>query len=185
MVISMNDDKRAYQPMQRLSRRYLKWAVYGAAILLAVILQSLPRLFPSVGGARPILVIPVVVCIAMFEGPIGGAAAGIAGGILWDLFSDRLLGFNALLLLFICCACGLMAQLLIRNNLLSSLLMTAAALFSQGILDWFFNVLLLSKSEPLYTLLHLTLPNMLYSFLLTPILYFIIYALARKLRSRE
>lgn len=181
----MNDDKRAYQPIQRLSSRYLKWTAYGVVILLSTILQSLPRLFPSVGGSHPILVIPVVVCIAMFEGPIGGAAAGIAGGILWDLFSDRLLGFNALLLLFICCACGLMAQLLIRNNLLSSLLMTAAALFSQGILDWFFNVVLLSESEPVYILLHLTLPNMLYSFVLTPIIYFIVYAMARKLRNRE
>lgn len=181
----MNDDKRAYQPMQRLSIRYLKWTVYGLLLLLACILQSLPHLFPSFGGSRPLLVIPVAVCIAMFEGPIGGAAAGIAGGILWDLFSDRLLGFNALLLLFICGACGLLAQLLIRNNLISSLLMTAAALITQGVLDWFFNVVLVSQPEPIYALLHFTLPDMLYSLILTTPIYFIVYAAARKLRKRE
>lgn len=180
-----NNDKRAYQPIERLSSRYLKWAAYGLVILLACILQSLPRLFPAVGGAHPLLVVPVVVCIAMFEGPIGGAAAGIAGGILWDLFSVRLLGYNALMLMMICCFCGLMAQLLIRNNLLSSMLMTAAALLVQGLLDWFFNHVLISQPEPLYALTHITLPNMAYSLILTPLLYWIVYRVARALRKRE
>ncbi len=124
--------------ISRLSSRYIKWTAYGLVILLTSILQSIPNSLPPIGGARPALMVPVVDCIAMFEGPIGGAAAGVGGGILWDLFSDRLLGFNALLLLIICCACGLMSQMLIRNNLVSSMLMTAAALFVQGLINWFF-----------------------------------------------
>lgn len=171
--------------INRLSSRYLKWTAYGLVILLASILQSLPNFLPVIGCARPTLIIPIVVCIAMFEGPVGGAAAGVAGGILWDIFSDRLLGFNALLLLIICCACGLMSQLLIRNNLISSMLMAAAALFAHGLIDWFIYDLMLENDQPLNTLLWYTAPGFVYSLLLTPPLYFAVYFVARLLRNRE
>jgi rod shape-determining protein MreD len=171
--------------INRLSSRYLKWTAYGLILLLTSILQSLPRFLPEIGGSRPILIIPVVVFIAMFEGPVGGASAGIAGGILWDLFSDRLLGFNALLLLIICCACGLMSQLLIRNNLISSMLMTAAALFSHGIIDWFIYDLMLENDQPLNMLLWYTIPSFFYSLILAPLLYLLIYHVSRTLRNLE
>lgn len=171
--------------ISRMSGRYIKWTAYGLVILLTTILQSLPHFLPAVGYAKPILIVPVAVCIAMFEGPVGGAAAGIAGGFLWDLFSDRLLGFNALLLLILCCACGLLSQLLIRNNLLSSTLMTAAALFVQGLLNWFFYDLLLENEQALTALIHFTLPGFFYSLILTPPLYLAVYSVVRFLRSRE
>jgi hypothetical protein len=69
---------KAYHQVQRLSVRYLKGTAYGLVILLTAIIQSLPHALPSFGGARPLLIIPVVVCIAMFEGPVNGAIAGIA-----------------------------------------------------------------------------------------------------------
>lgn len=128
------------EPMRKLSDRYLQWTAYGLLILLTILVQATPKLLPAVFGARPLLIVPLVVCIAMFVGPIGGASAGIAGGILWDLYADRLLGFNALLLLFIGCACGLLVRLLMRNNLLTAMLLSAAALLFQGFMDWFSTV---------------------------------------------
>ena len=106
-------------PVRKLSGRYLKWTAYGLLILGAGLLQMAPRVFPAVFGARPLLLIPIVVSIAMFEGPVGGAAAGIAGGLLWDLYADRLFGFSALFLMAICCACGLEGELKIENGKLS------------------------------------------------------------------
>lgn len=169
----------------RMSSRYLKWTVYGLILILTSVLQSLPDFPPRIFGVRPILMVTVTVCIAMFEGPVGGAAAGVAGGLLWDLFSDRLLGFNAFLLLIICCICGLLSQLLIRNNLLSSSLMAAAALFVQGIADWFFNYVLPSQSEPFYALFRLALPTVLYSLAVTPLLYIGIYAAKKFLLKHD
>ncbi len=149
---------------------------------------------PAAGGApadpgdlrgQALLVVPTVVFIAMFTGPVGGAAAGIAGGLIWDLYSDRLLGFNAIVLLIACCACGLLLRLLIRNNLLSALLLAAGVLLFQGLMDWFFNYVLLGGTEPWYMLLHLTLPNILYSLALSPLLYGLVRLIAHVLRKRE
>ena len=126
----MADDEKLHgkNPVPRLAGRYIKWTAYGLLILLFSTPQPTPRL------------IPLTVCIAMYAGPVGGAAAGIAGGFLWDLYSDRLLGFNALLLLAVGCACGLLVRLLLRNNLLSALLLVGGALLFQGLADWFFTV---------------------------------------------
>lgn len=179
------NDKLAYKPFQKLSQRYLKGAVYGILLILTNILQSLPHFPPSIGGSRPLLMIPVVVCIAMFEGPVIGGVVGAAGGFLWDLFADRLLGFNALILLAICCACGLLSQFLIRNNLLSCMLMVGIALFLQGIFDWFFNYVISSQEHPFYVLFHMTIPNMIYSIILTPILYGMVYSTVKFLRNHE
>ena len=174
----MADDEKLHgkNPVPRLAGRYIKWTAYGLLILLFSILQSTPRLIPEICGASPLLLVPLTVCIAMYAGPVGGATAGIAGGFLWDLYSDRLLGFNALLLL---------VRLLLRNNLLSALLLVGGALLFQGLADWFFTVLLLGRDSPLYVLLHMTLPDLLYSLVLAPLIYALVTGVTRLLRHRE
>lgn len=171
-------------PMHRLSIRYLKWTAYGLLLLAAAILQATPHAF-TVLGARPLLLIPMVVCVAMFTGPVGGAAAGVAAGILWDLNSTRLLGFNALVLMAVGCGCGLFVHLLLRNNLLSAMLLFSGALLIQGLADWFFNTLLLGKEDPLFRLLHLQLPDMAFTLVVSPLVYGVTLLVARLLRRRE
>lgn len=172
-------------PVRKLSGRYLKWTAYGLFLLLMCLLQAAPYLIPEIFGARPLLVVPTVVFIAMFTGPIGGAAAGIAGGLLWDLYSDRLLGFNAIVLLIICCACGLLVRLLIRNNLLSAMLLFSGALLTQGLMDWFFNYVLWMKEDPLYMLGRMLLPDMAYTLVVSPLLYGLTLLIAKTLRKRD
>lgn len=174
-----------HNPMHRLSARYLKWTAYGLWLLLICVLQNTPRLLPEILGARPVLVVPLVVCIALYTGPLGGAAAGVAAGLLWDMYSTRLLGFNALLLLVIGCVCGLLVRLLIRNNILSAMLLMTAALVLQGLADWLGNYVILAVEDAGFVLLHTILPNMAYTLVLSPLLYLITRAIAKGLAKRE
>ena len=171
--------------MRRLSDRYLKWTAYGLLILLVTLLQATEGLIPPIFGVRPLLVVPLTVCIAMFVGPTGGAAAGIACGILWDLYGARLLGFNALLLLVTGCLCGLLITLLMRNNLLTALLLSAAALLFVGMMNWLCYTVLLAEPEPGFVLVRRILPSLAYSFALTPLLYGGTFLTARILKRRE
>lgn len=176
---------REKSPIQRLSGRYLKWTAYGLLLLGAALLQMAPHVFPEIGGARPCLLLPVVVSIAMFEGPIGGAAAGVAAGLLWDLYAARLFGFNALILLVIGCVCGLLVRLLIRNNVLSATLLILGALLVQGLLDWFCYYVIWMREEPLFVLWRFVLPNMAYTLVLAPALYGLTLFVAKMLRRRD
>ena len=116
---------------------------------------------------------------------LGGAAAGIACGILWDLYGARLLGFNALLLLVTGCLCGLLITLLMRNNLLTALLLSAAALLFVGLMNWLCYTVLLAEPEPGFILVRRILPSLAYSFVLTPLLYGGTFLTARILKRRE
>ena len=59
------------------TKRYL---MYALIIFLAHILQNIVPVFPESASVRPILLIPVAVCIAMFEGELVGAVAAVTGG---------------------------------------------------------------------------------------------------------
>lgn len=47
-------------------------------------------------GPRPDLVLVVVLCIAMYDGPLAGALSGFAAGLAVGLLSDHVLGVAAL-----------------------------------------------------------------------------------------
>lgn len=167
----------------RINRLYLRWVAYGLILLFVSLLQAAPRLFPAFFGAHPVPLVPFVVCIAMFEGPVVGAAFGIGGGLLWALYADRLFGFDALLLLAIGCMCGLLVQVFLRNNWLTSLLLNGAVLLLYVLVDWLLRYVLFRNAEAVYALLHILLPNALYTFILSPLVYVLIYRVARSMRE--
>ena len=101
------------------------------------------------------------------------------------MYADRLFGFSALFLMAICCACGLLVRLLIRNNLLSAMLLFSGALLTQGLMDWFFNYVLWMKEDPLYMLGRMLLPDMAYTLVVSPLLYGLTLLIAKTLRKRD
>ena len=167
----------------RINRLYLRWVAYGLILLFVSLLQAAPRLFPAFFGAHPVPLVPFVVCIAMFEGPMVGAAFGVGGGLLWALYADRLFGFDALLLWAIGCMCGLLVQVFLRNNWLTSLLLNGAVLLLYVLVDWLLRYVLFRNAEAVYALLHILLPNALYTFILSPLVYVLIYRVARSMRE--
>lgn len=167
----------------KINKLYLRWVAYGLVLLAVSLLQSAPAVFPAIGGAHPVPLISAVVCIAMFEGPVAGAVIGAASGLLWALYTHRLFGFDALLLLAIGCACGLLVRVFLRNNYLSALLLNGAVLLLYLLTDWLVRFVLFLNPDALYALTHILLPNALYTFILSPIMYAIIYRIARGLRE--
>ena len=82
---------------------YRQGILIGTCIFLAVVIELtlLSRL--GIPGATPDLVVVTVVAIALAMGPVQGASAGFAAGILLDLSppSDTLVGVNAIIYLII------------------------------------------------------------------------------------
>lgn len=172
----------AESPHPRLNNRVVEIVAYGLLILLLGLWQQAPRGWPIIAGGRPLLLVPLVACIAMFAGPVGGAAAGAAAGLLWDLYSTRLFGFNALVLLTIGCVVGLLVRLLLRNNPLSALLLTAGAVIAQALLDWLCNYLLPARDGALLLLGHTVLPNLIYTLVLCLPVYVLVRGATKMLK---
>ena len=60
--------------MQQRKKLYhiLKWSSYVLLIIIAYVLQTTTSLF-VIFGVKPLLLVPLAVCIAMFEGEFAGA----------------------------------------------------------------------------------------------------------------
>ena len=68
--------------MQQRKKLYhiLKWSSYVLLIIIAYVLQTTTSLF-VIFGVKPLLLVPLAVCIAMFEGEFAGAIFGaVAAG---------------------------------------------------------------------------------------------------------
>ena len=166
-----------------IQARYLSWTAWGLLILLFSLLQAMPHAF-EIGGARPLFLVPLVVGIALFNGPIGGAAAGLAAGLLWDLYATHIYGFNGLVMMIIGCVAGLLIWLFLRSTWLTAWLLSAAAVLAQVLADWLFCYLIAGRDGPGWVLFHLYLPNALYTALLSPLFYFLTRSVIRTLRRR-
>lgn len=163
-------------------KNYLSFLVYGLAALVVLLLQSAPHLFPSLWGARPVPVVLLVVCVALCEGAQAGAIIGGLAGLLWGIYSFRLFGFDALVLMLIGLTAGLLVEWLLRANLLSALLLCAGACVAQALLEWLFCYVIFFKEQVFAVLVQVYLPNCLYTVVLTPLMYWLVLGLARMIR---
>ena len=166
-------------------RKIFKWAVDLALIFLISIVQMTPHFLPAIFNARPVLLIPLVVCIAMFEGDALGIACGILGGLFWDAIGSRLIGFNSILMLLFAFACAMLIEHLMSRRLVTGMLFCAGALVLWQLADWLCFHVLPGYGSAGITLLTTGLPVVAYSFVFVFPFYFLVRWMSRKLNPAE
>ena len=121
----------------RSRSQILKWGCYVLALFVCAALQTTPGLF-QLGQAKPLLVLPLCLAVAVFEGEFAGALLGTVGGLLWDYAAGRTVGMLALELLLLCFGVSVLVQLYLQGstwNFALISMVTAALVLS---LDWLF-----------------------------------------------
>ena len=122
---------------RRSRSQLLKWGCYVLALFVCAALLFLFGLF-LLGQAKPLLVLPLCLAVAVFEGEFAGALFGTVGGLLWDYTAGRTVGMLALELLLMCFALSVLVQLYLQGstwNFALISMVTAALVLS---LDWLF-----------------------------------------------
>mgnify|MGYP000291447692 CR=1 FL=1 len=152
--------------------KFIRWTVYIAETILLYIIQLTPGLLPAVGGVRPVLLISSALCIAMFEGDMGGLFIGILSGFFIDLGGNSVIGFHSILLGLCCYFIGLLTMQLVRTNILTCLMFGAVSIVLICFSQWFFYFVIWRYLDQGYALLHHYLPKMAYTFCVLPVLYF-------------
>jgi len=159
--------------------------VLAALILLAAILQNTRGFFPEPFGIRAFLLIPLTVSVSMFERSYAGVLFGILAGALWDSVSVAWNGFNALFLMLTAAGCGLLITLLMRNHLLTAVILSGSA----SLLYCLFYILLFITAKGLgdagYLLVRYYLPEAVYTTLFTPVFYLFVKAVMRVTATEE
>lgn len=122
---------------RRSRSQLLKWGCYVLALFVCAALQTTPGLF-QLGEAKPLLVLPLCLAVAVFEGEFAGALLGTVGGLLWDCTAGRTVGMLALELLLLCFAVSAVTQLYFKNSAANFALIASAAALLVLTLDWLF-----------------------------------------------
>jgi rod shape-determining protein MreD len=152
----------------------------GLWIITAIAVQSalLSRL--TFLGPHPELVLVVVLCIALYDGPLAGAVSGFTAGFAVDLLSDHVLGTGALVLCVAGWATGMVRDYYDRFSATTPIVIVAVAsllsMFALGAL-----LKLLGDPHVTWSALAADVPRIaLYDAVLTPFVFAGLSALNRR-----
>ncbi len=124
------------------------------------------------------LLIPAVICIAMFERDIAGMFFGLFAGALWDMHASGA-SFNALFLLTVGFICGTLINTIMRNNIVTALLLTVIFVPVYEIGYWFFHYIVVGLDMAGFMFLRYYLPGIAYTVVLLPIMFIFIRAVEK------
>ncbi|MEG1932314.1 MAG: rod shape-determining protein MreD [Pygmaiobacter sp.] len=143
-----------------------KHGCYLLTLFFAYVLQTVPGLF-SIGGIKPVLLVPLAITIAAFEGEFVGALYGMLAGLLWEIAAGRTIGGFSILLLALCFVCGVSVALYLRRTVLNLSLLSAGCLLLLCSSDFIFSYWLQGYSGIAGVYFLRMLPTVCYSAALT------------------
>lgn len=154
-------------------------------ILICFLLQS--TVFPKITffSVKPNLLIIVTASFGFMRGKKEGMFFGFICGILMDIFWGGLLGFYALIYTTIGYVNGFFKRMFYDEDIKLPLGMIAASELIYGLVVYICLFMLQGEFNFLYYLVHIILPELVYTILVTLVLYQIILQINRKLEAEE
>lgn len=151
-------------------RLVLKWGLY---LLLALLCYVFMTTSPGT-GVKPLLLIPVALCIAMWESEMPSALTGVICGLLLDSACGKVMGYNGLMLMALCLFVSLLFLHLMRQNFVNSIFVVTISSILLGVLDFFFYHGIWGYDRVELIFWDYTLPSVLLTILSTVPVYFIV-----------
>ena len=156
-----------------------KYSAYGLVLLVLYVLQTTPGLF-VIFGSKPVLVVPAAIAIAMHEGELTGGFYGAFAGLLCDMGSSLLFGFNGFLLTFFCVVAGLLVTHLMHSNIWNIMLFTLITMLAIGSLEFLFGYGMWGLPNVWMIYVYSTLPLIAYTTIVSPLLFWLMRFIHRK-----
>lgn len=161
----------------------IKYIFYCLIILICDLLQNVSGLFPEIYGARCFLLLPVSIILAMGEDERNGALLGLFAGLLWDLTSGVHMGFNCIYIMLMCFFSSALVTYIARNIFITNIVSITVTTVLYAFICWLFFIIIKGISGGEMTLVTFYLPCVIYTLVLTPIIYLILKPIKRKLNQ--
>ena len=158
----------------------VRYLAYFLEIIVCYIVQTTPGFTPEVFGGRPVLMIPIALTIAIFEGEVPAIVFGIICGLLADTGYNGPMGFYAIMLMILCYTVSILMENYIRTNLLTALLAGAVSIPVILTLQFILFYVLMGYGDVLEYFLAHYVSRILYTFALVPVFYGINRFIAQK-----
>jgi rod shape-determining protein MreC len=154
-------------------------------IAVCYLLQSTVFQALSFASISPNLMIVVVSAFGFMRGKKEGLWIGFFTGLLLDIFTGSILGFYALLYMYVGYFNGFFRKMFYPEDIKLPMLLIAVSDFSCSLIIYFLLFLFRGKFDILYYLLNIMIPELVYTMVVTIFLYFIILKINQKLETIE
>ena len=139
----------------------------------------------SFAAISPNLLIIVVSAFGFMRGKKEGLFIGFFTGLLLDIFSGSIIGFYALLYMYIGYLNGLFRKLFYPEDIKLPMLLIAGSDLCSNLFIYFFLFLFRNRYDFNYYFLHLMIPELVYTMVVTIILYIIVLKINQRLEVIE
>ncbi|MBC5660212.1 rod shape-determining protein MreD [Anaerosacchariphilus sp. NSJ-68] len=154
-------------------------AVMAVLIIITFLLQCTVFQTLALGGISPNLLVILTSSMGFMRGEKEGMAVGFFSGLLTDVFFGKLFGFYTLLYLFLGYGSGLFHMMFYDDDIKLPMTWIALSELVYGLSVYFFMFLMRSRFDFAYYFLHIILPELIYTVVLTLLLYRLIQRLNR------
>lgn len=156
-------------------------------IIIAICYLLQTTLFEALSFASisPNLLVIVVSAFGFMRGKREGLFIGALSGLILDIFSGSIIGFYTLLYMYIGFLNGLFRKLFYPEDIKLPMLLIAGSDLSCNLFIYFFAFLFRNRYNFDYYFLHLMIPELVYTMVVTIFLYFIVLKINQHLEVIE
>ena len=156
-----------------------------AIIFVCFLLQSTVFQGLSLGGITPNLLIIATSSFGFMRGKKEGIVVGLISGLFIDIMFNDLIGFYALVYMVLGYLNGFFRKIFFDDDIKLPLILIAASDFIYGNIVYIFMFVMRSKFHYFYYLKSVILPELIYTILVTIVVYQIILYVNKKLEAEE
>jgi len=158
---------------------------YSILIFLTVLIQSTLTDFIKIYDVKPNLTIAVIVCVAFRRNTIEGAIVGFFCGLIQDAVSGRVIGFYALLGLYLGVIIGKSNKKLNKENALIAIFLTFVSTIVYEYVVYFFTTVFRAPLDFIYPFKNIILTEVIYNSVISIIAFIIVNRIHKKIERYE
>lgn len=154
-------------------------------IIICFLLQSTLFQTLSFASISPNLMIVVTASFGFMRGRKEGMFIGFFGGLLFDIFFGSMIGLYALIYMYIGYVNGFFRKMFFPDDIKLPMLLISGSDLAYNLLVYFFLFLFRRQFSLGYYMLHIMIPELVYTLLVSVVLYFVILKTNQKLEVIE
>lgn len=163
----------------------LRKLTIAAIIIICFLLQSTIFKALSFASISPNLLIVVTASFGFMRGRKEGLFVGLFCGLLIDIFYGSYLGIYALIYVYIGYVNGMFKKFFYPDDVKLPMLLISASDLTLNMITYFLLFFMRGQFNLPYFFIHIMLPELIYTILVTLILYFVILRINQKLEEIE
>ncbi|MBD5136904.1 MAG: rod shape-determining protein MreD [Lachnospiraceae bacterium] len=163
----------------------LRKFIMTVLVLIFYLLQCTLFKTWSLASVSPNLLLILTFAAGFMGGRKNGMYVGFISGIILDLFYGDVIGFNTLILLYIGYVNGLFNKMFYDEEITLPIILLVGSELSYSFIYYIFNFLLRGRLDMGYYFMHIMLPELAYTVVISVLVYRLLLRLNRRLDDFE